>query len=264
MTAHNCRQTGFSLVEMMIALAAGMVVVAAVLAFTFSSMKSNGEFVQSTRLSQELRNTMDMIVRDVGRAGYNDAALDFVSLPNTSPFAPVYIKDVTPFVTAGDATTYANADIDGCIIYAYDRTYPNGGLAETGSVGVIDLDNGEVRGVRRIVNGNGIGVIEYAESSDGVTPACDGDTADYTSIPSVCNAGSGWCALSDPSQVDVTKFRIIDKSSDLTNTMRIRDLNVVIEGRITNNSEFTRSVTSDIKIRSDCVATTVADCKVSP
>ena len=109
--------TGFSLVEMMVALAAGLIVSGAVIAFLLSSMKSNGEYVQSTRLTQELRNTLDLVTRDLSRAGYNDNALLFVSLPNISKFAPMFIKDNTPFVASGDSATYGNADTRGCVIY---------------------------------------------------------------------------------------------------------------------------------------------------
>ena len=86
---------GFTLVEMMVAIVAGMIVSLAVVAFMMSSMRSNGEYVQSTRLTQELRNTLDLIVRDVARAGYNDDALAYVSLPNTSPFSPMFMKTCT-------------------------------------------------------------------------------------------------------------------------------------------------------------------------
>ena len=40
------RQHGFSLVELMVALVAGLVVSTAVVAFTLSTMKSNGEYIQ--------------------------------------------------------------------------------------------------------------------------------------------------------------------------------------------------------------------------
>ena len=59
------RQAGFSLVEMMVALVAGMIVVAAVIAFMMSSFSSNAEYVRSTRLTQELRNTLDLATRDM-------------------------------------------------------------------------------------------------------------------------------------------------------------------------------------------------------
>src|SRR5678815_4740270 len=87
---------GFGLVEMMIALAAGLLLSTAVIAFLLSSMRSNGEYVQSARLSQELRNTLDLVTRDLSRAGYNDSALALDSLPIASPFAPVFVKDTSP------------------------------------------------------------------------------------------------------------------------------------------------------------------------
>ena len=254
---------GFTLVEMMVAIVAGMIVSLAVVAFMMSSMRSNGEYVQSTRLTQELRNTLDLIVRDVARAGYNDDALAYVSLPNTSPFSPMFIKDVTPFVVPGTAASYANADIDGCIIYAYDRTFPNGQAAAAGTAGEIDVDNGEIRGIRRIVS-NGVGVIEYAESTSGVQPACNGASADYSTNPSTCNTATGWCALSDPTRVDITRFMVIDKGNDVATSMRVRDLGIFLEGRPVNVTDYVRAISSDLKVRADCLAGTTADCFNAP
>lgn len=63
MIDYQRQSRGFSLVELMISLAIGLIVVSAVLAFTLSSLTANSEYVQSTRLSQELRNSMDFISR---------------------------------------------------------------------------------------------------------------------------------------------------------------------------------------------------------
>ena len=54
---------GFSLIELMIAVALGLIVSIAIVAFMMSSFRSNGQFVQATRLTQELRNTMDLMTR---------------------------------------------------------------------------------------------------------------------------------------------------------------------------------------------------------
>ena len=70
MAAYQRQSQGFSLVELMISLAIGLIVVSAVLAFTLSSLTANSEYVQSTRLSQELRNTMDFVSRELRRAGF--------------------------------------------------------------------------------------------------------------------------------------------------------------------------------------------------
>jgi prepilin-type N-terminal cleavage/methylation domain-containing protein len=59
---------GFTLVEMMVAMALGLIVVAAVLAFIFSLIRANSETVLDTRLNQELRATMAVIAGEVKRA----------------------------------------------------------------------------------------------------------------------------------------------------------------------------------------------------
>ena len=277
--------TGFSLIEMMVALVAGLIVSAAVIAFLLSSMKSNGEYVRSTRLTQELRNTLDLVTRDLSRAGYNDNALQFVSLPNISEFAPVHIKDDGSTVTAGDATTYTNADSRGCILYAYDRTFPIGFEADgtcdditgCGTAGEIDFGRGESRGIRRVcIDGNcnddlnDVGVIEFFESKAGLTspPTCNqnGSTnrADYTVHPPTCNTTSGWCPLSDPKVLNITRFRIIDTSTDISNAMRVRDLIIYMEGRLVGDNDLRRIVSTKVKIRADCINPTIANCRNQP
>lgn len=276
---------GFSLVEMMVALVAGLIVSAAVIAFMLSSMKSNGQYVQSTRLTQELRNTLDLVTRDLSRAGYNDNALLFVSLPNVSEFAPIFIKDNNPLVTPGTASTYENADYRGCVLYAYDRTFPTGFATKAGcdpvtgcgTAGQIDFANGESRGLRRVcVDGscNGeaddVGVIEFFESKTGVTspPNCNhtgtNNRAVYTNYPPTCNTVSGWCPLSDPKVINITRFSIINTSADLSNAMRIRDLTIFLEGSLVGSTDFTRTVTTKVKIRADCINPTVSECAGVP
>lgn len=275
---HGRRQRGLTLVEMMVALVAGLIVSAAVIAFALASMKGNAEYVQSTRLTQELRNTLDLVTRDLSRAGYNDDALRFVSLPSNSPFAPVYIKDSGSTVTAGTPSTYANADTDGCVLYSYDRTFPIGYEDDTdcddvhgcGEAGAIDLDNGEIRGIRRVcVDGNcnastDVGVIEYAESAAGVTPSCSGATADYSTNPATCNASSGWCPLSDPTLLNITRFMVINTSTDISTSMRVRDIGVHVEGQLVNQPDYTRGVSTKVKIRADCINPSVANCGNAP
>lgn len=278
-------RSGFSLVEMMVALVAGLIVSAAVIAFLLSSMKSNGEYVQSTRLTQELRNTLDLITRDVSRAGYNDDALKFVSLPNTSEFAPMFVKDNSPLVVAGDASTYDNADTRGCVLYSYDRTFPIGyediaGCDDTagcGTKGAIDYDLGEIRGIRRVcIDGacdgeaDDVGAIEYFESKSGLAssaPVCTSSTSNtaiYSNYPPTCNTSSGWCPLSDPKVINISRFSIINTSTDLSNAMRIRDLTIYLEGQLVKSPDFTRTVSTKVKVRADCINPTTSDCAIAP
>lgn len=241
---------GFSLIELMVALALGLIVSIAIVAFTMSSFRSNGQFVLSARLTQELRNTMDLMTRDLRRAGYNESAMSAMGGGSASPFAPMSI--LTSHTEGG-----GEAD---CIIYAYDR--------KEGTAGVLDVSNGEVRGIRRKsvkVNGVDVGVIEYAESSGSNKPKCDGDTADYTEFPPACDTTSTWCSLSDPSILNITSLTLTDSGSTIGTSLALREIGVKLEGQLRNDTSYTRVVDTSVRVRSDCYdPTAVSNCSGSP
>ena len=245
MKTKNKFSQGFSLIELMVSLVAGLIVIGAVGAFMMSSFQSNTDFVSATRLTQELRNSMDFISRELRRAGYDEYAMDYLALPDT---VTKRTSDFSPMLISGS-----------CVIYAYDRT--------PGEPGLVNLSNGEIRGIRRVVV-NGVGVIEFAESAAGLTPACNGSQATYTTYPATCST-SGWCALSDPRAINISEFTL-DTSSYVNvpgggtvNPLQIRDLVVRIRGNLIGDTGVSRSVESSIRIRADCMKTT-ANCNAAP
>ncbi len=252
---------GFSLIELMVALVAGLIVVGAVLAFTVSSVRSNSDYVKSARLFQELRNSSDFVTSELKRAGYDEAAMDYVANPTStavSKFAPMLV-DPDP--------------VGSCVIYAYDR--------QSGSPGAIDLANGEIRGIRRktaTIDGKTVGVLEVAESTATVTPACGGEQPDYSEYPVTCNADSGWCPLSDARTLDVQTFTIDTRGSGTDSNgrrsiagsgtfsaMQQRELQVTVVGALTNDATVTRTVRANIKVRADCLRPLVVTaCQAAP
>lgn len=69
------RQAGFSLVELMIGSALGLLVVAAATRFTLDQLQHQRRHLLQARLEQDLRTVTDMIVRDLRRAGYRQDSL---------------------------------------------------------------------------------------------------------------------------------------------------------------------------------------------
>jgi len=252
------RPRGFSLVELMIALAAGLIVSGAAVAFLMSSFRSNGEYVISTRLTQELRNTLDLVTRDLRRAGYDEYSMSGAATGRISPFSRIMMCDV-----AGNCVGGATAPTPPltCVIYAYDRG------AAAGSPGQLDVNSGEVRGVRRrtaTVNGiANVGIIEYAVSSGGVKPVCGAAGPDYTAFPVACNATTNWCPLSDPTRLDVTSFVLTDNSIN-SGGVRIRNIAVELQGRPSGKTDYIRGVKATVRIRSDCYDTSLTNCTLSP
>lgn len=254
------KTAGFSLIELMIALVAGLIVVGAVLAFTVSSVQANAEFIKSTRLTQELRNVTDYITSELKRAGYDEAAMDYVANPSSlavSAFAPILV----------DTAAGKN-----CVIYAYDR--------QPGTAGGVDPGNGEIRAIRRAtttLDGQTIGVIEVAESTGTVTPVCNGAAPDYTQYPATCNASSGWCALSDPRLISITSFVVNTVAAGTRsrgvqtipagsgfNAMQLREYGVTVAGALRSDAAITRTIQSTIKVRADCLRASVTSCAAAP
>jgi prepilin-type N-terminal cleavage/methylation domain-containing protein len=246
------RSAGFSLVELMVAMVAGLIVTGAVVAFTMSTMKGNTEYVRSARLTQELRNSLDLVTRELRRAGYDENALGYLSTGNASAFSPVRLD-----TAISPATTPASYQ---CVIYSYDRRGNIGGAPE--------VANGEVRGIRRVtanVNGRQVGVIEYGVSSGTTKPACGDASATYTSYPPSCNGT--WCPLSDPAILNITRLAFVDTRAlvgTAPNQVWLRDIGVNIQGQLAGSTEFTRGVKSRVRVRADCHLPTMSNCSVSP
>lgn len=90
------------MVELMVALVAGLVVVGAVLALVVAIMKSNRQTLQTTRLNQELRATLALVANDLRRARSVADPLSTAAAAGGNPYEAV-------------STSTGN-----CAIYAYD------------------------------------------------------------------------------------------------------------------------------------------------
>lgn len=275
MTQHSPPNRGFSLVELMVGMVAGLIVSYAVIAFVMSSIKTNGEYVQSTKLTQSLRASLDLVVRDLRRAGYDDLAI-----ARTNGGATSAAVGLSPFAkicrtTGGSNTCITNGSVADCVVYAYDRP--------GGTAGTLDVANGEVRGIRRVqVQPTGaadlVGVIEYATSSGSTKPACNGATAVYTSYPPSCNTTSLWCPLTDSATTNIRAFEITENSSTAIGSdpaaVRVRNFTVALTARRVGDNATTylggvdtsykRGIQASVRVRTDCVQTTITNCNASP
>lgn len=63
-------EKGFSLVELLVGLAAGLTLLSGVIGIFSATVGSTGYNLKMTRVNQELRTVMDLMARDIRRAGY--------------------------------------------------------------------------------------------------------------------------------------------------------------------------------------------------
>ena len=104
----NTKENGFSLVELIISMAVGVVVIAGILSIFGSSIRSSSEAVLNAKMNQELRSAMELISNEIRRAGYWSTASTAASDTNL----PYGIEDVVD-----DAVN----DIY-CIKYSYEHS----------------------------------------------------------------------------------------------------------------------------------------------
>lgn len=252
------RQQGFSIVEVLVSVTSGMLLTAAAITFVVKSLQINVDTVKVTRLMSELRAVMDVVERELKRAGYDENAIASIGTGAAykSPFARMRI-------VAGDS---------GCVLYAYDRA--------GGTPGTLDLSNSEIHGLRRIVLANGRGAVEYNMGVAGATPACNAASGTYTAFPPACNAGSGWCPLTDPRTVDITTFAITPVegggAAAGSGVMRVattgapelamRDITVQLAGQLSSDNAVVRTINNRVRVRTDCVRASAdfGECSQTP
>lgn len=171
-TAHR----GVSLVELMVAIAAGLFIVLGTTTFFLNSQASVLENTESLKLNGIMRRSLDFMGREIRRSGYWESAPNFIgSLDHSSSPPEPDFAQINPFGTLAFQHFSAGAQSDckhttatgtssascNCLLFAYDHP---GASADSGTL-VLTLASGELSGYR--LNG---GQIEYKRS--GTTFSC--------------------------------------------------------------------------------------------
>jgi type II secretory pathway component PulJ len=103
------RPCGVSLLEMLVTIALGLFLVGATAGLLTSQLAEHRRVLLDTRVTQELRAVLDLVARDVRRAGYWGHAADAAARPASAPANPY--DGLHPPATAPDSR----------IGYAYSR-----------------------------------------------------------------------------------------------------------------------------------------------
>lgn len=215
------RQRGVSLTELMIGLTIGLIALTGTLGLFSNHLRSNNELMRTTRLNNELRGAMDMIVRDLRRASYWGDAVSGVWYPNI----PALLDN--PFLALDTATA-------GEITYRYD--VDSNGVVGANESFRIRLNAGEGTVEMQQLNAGG-GVT-------GTTPITDEDLTNITALAftpvnrtatTTClNPGAGPVAPTPP-------------------VLHIRQITVTLTGQLRADPTVTRTLTESVRLRNDWV-----------
>jgi hypothetical protein len=201
-----------------------------------NSMGTSTRIIQMSQLTDELRNAMSMMTRDVRRANYS--ANSIYCYGNST------CGDVGAIAEQAGDILLVDLDADGeddCFTFNLDRNFDGD---------TIDDDDGAA-GFRRVLTG-GIGVIEMW--TGGASPNC----ADAP-------GAAGWIELTDPTTVNITIFAADDTASfekeifpgePLAFTNRQREIKINLEGQLVleeGNVIVERKIEDIIYVRNDLI-----------
>lgn len=217
----RARQRGLSLVELMIGLTVGLIVLSGILGLLSGHLRGNSELIRTTRLNNELRGTMDLVVRDLRRATYWGTSINgvwFASKPVVQP---------NPFLAVDTATagqvTY-RYDVNGNGAVDANETFRLNHNTAQGTVELTQLDAGGA-------------VVSTFPLSD---PAATNVTAltfalvDRTATVSCLVPGPGPVAPTPP-------------------LLHIRQITVTLTGELRSDAATTRTLTESVRLRNDRV-----------
>jgi prepilin peptidase dependent protein B len=235
---------GFSVVELMIGLALGLVVVLGLERIFVASFAVNVQTINVTNLNQQLRATMEVMTRDIRRAGYWANSLDDIGANDqTNPFV-----GVTAFDTILDDTKVASGVAAECIVYGYDRDN-EGDFTDTN----------EWRGFRFDPGDGTNGTIEVKTSG---LQSQVFDPADDT-VTGTCAVGAGtWTDFIDPDRVVIDSLTftlnereviIDDECPDAATefVVFVRDVDIALTAHLTSDAAISRTLRDSIRVRND-------------
>ncbi len=230
------KQTGFTLIEIMIALTIGLIIVAATISIYVTTIKGGSDIVKSARLNHDLDSALALMVNDIRRAGYWGGAM--VGSDNRN----------NPFTQA--ATNFQIPSVN-CVLYTYDANpFPNGnGIVDANEYYGFRLSEGNIqmRSSNIACDANGWNTFNVSDGNEriDVTNLTFADSfkclrkrvgvADQ-SFDATCAAAAGNF---------VTNDRIIET----------REITITLAGRVNIDQTVTKNLTDRVKIRNDRIFT---------
>lgn len=232
------KHTGFSLVELMIAMVLGLIVVGGAMSMYITTIRSSADIVNSARLNHDLDSLMQLMVNDIRRSGYWGAA-NVNSMAKNNPFT-VGALDIQLSNKSGEANNT-------CILYAYDGENGNG---------IADLK--EYYGFRL----NGTGIDMHFAKAVGVENTCD--SGHWESIVDTNNVaitrltfGNAFYKCLNLTQgvayTDMTCATVLMAGNILAGELAVetRQIDIILAGQVVGDDAVTKKLTGIVKVRNE-------------
>ena len=227
---NNSKQTGATLMEVLVAMSISLVVTAAMIAMMANSLGSTARIIKMTKLTDDMRVALQMMSRDVRRSSYNANSMFCYSNEDCATDGAI---------TAAADISWADLDSNGdndCFTFLMDRDH-NG-----------DSTENDAGGFRRVTV-SGVGVIEMWTGD--ASPDC-----------ASAAGAAGWVQITNPENMDIFEFIVDDLELSYTQVIKddgagnivrqkIRKVRMDMQGRLVLDNTITRHMEDVIAVRND-------------
>ena len=223
-------QRGFSIVELLIAMAIGLFLSAVGTTLLVSQLHESKSLLTEARLMQDLRTAADLISRDLRRAGYWGAAATGVWTRDEPPGGAQVVSN--PYADFSPGTSISTSASTDAVTFSYSRDARENNAVDTNEQfgfrlrrNVIEMQLGSGNW-QALTDANTISISAFS-----VTPSLQ--EIPLTNLCALaCPTGSSYCP---PRQL-------------------VRSLAVSITGRSTTNATVVRNVRIAVRVRNDALS----------
>ena len=219
----NRKQTGATLMEVLVAMSISLVVTAAMIAMMANSLGTTARIVKMTKLTDDMRVALQMMSRDVRRSSYNANSMFCYSNEDCATDGAI--------TAAADITISSNT----CFTFLTDRDHDG------------DSTEDDAGGFRHVTVDD-VGVIEMWTGD--ASPDCSSGAG-----------AAGWVQITNPENMDIFAFSVDDDLSytqvikddgvNPTISQKIRKVRMDMQGRLVLDNTITRHMEDVIAVRND-------------
>lgn len=230
------RQTGFSLVELMIGMAIGLIIVGGASVVYVNAARSGSDTLRSAKLNIELQGAMNMMVAEIRRTGYSNFSTDLSN---------------NPFMQASTNLAFPAA---GCILFTYDR---NGNLTVDTSDHMGFKLNDSAISMRYSGSSTAAGCAAANDSWESITDSNSivVDTLTFSLAAQCLNAQTNAGSASQECVAGQAVYDAAAGGADKSDLVEIRDVAISVTGHHKSDATTRMSLTQSIRVRNDRIQT---------
>ena len=208
-------QGGYTLLEILIGIGLGLFILANGIFMYSTIVKSYYDLLAATRLDEQLRSSMNLMVKEIRRAGYSSNAIANLKVgANNNVF----------MAAANDIKIPSSS----CILFTYDSD-------SSGILPALNAANYDKRFGFRLS-----GTILQSRA--------------LTDSSFDCNSGT-WENLTDSKVIQINSLSFISAPAvttlNSTDSLTIRNITISISAQLKNDSGVTKTITDTVRVRND-------------